>query len=120
MGKTVAGHGNTKRGLEIEAHAEEAVIHWNAPSLALSQQLCKLTLQCMYNARWHAAFSHTGDRGHYGSGARKRKAYFLSATAEKQVAKKAKLGFMARAFGSSTALDRSSNAGSSSSSSSSS
>jgi hypothetical protein len=28
MGKTVAGHGNTKRGLEIEAHAEEAVIHW--------------------------------------------------------------------------------------------
>jgi hypothetical protein len=50
MGKTVAGHGNTKRGLEIEGYAEEAVIHWNAPPLALSQQLCcKLALQRMYN-----------------------------------------------------------------------
>jgi hypothetical protein len=47
MGKMmVAGHGDIKRGLEIEHYAQEAVIrHWNAPPLAKSRGFCEAALK---------------------------------------------------------------------------
>jgi hypothetical protein len=40
MGKAVAGHGDVKRGCDIENYAQEAIIHWNAPLLAKSKGYC--------------------------------------------------------------------------------
>jgi hypothetical protein len=77
MGKKVAGHGDVKRGLEIESYAEEAVIAWNAPPLAQSRWLCEEALQPQYKdskTDWRSAFSHSEARNHHGPGANRKSA----------------------------------------------
>jgi hypothetical protein len=80
MGKMVAGHGDIKRGLEIEHYAQEAVIHWNAPPLATSRGFCEAALKHQFTDHkkdWTSAFSHSSHRDHKGEAGRKRK-HFLS------------------------------------------
>ena len=89
MGKMVAGHGDIKRGLEIEHYAQEAVIrHWNAPPLAKSRGFCEAALKHQFTDHkkdWTSAFSHSSHRDHKGKAGRKRKAFFVSKTMEREV-----------------------------------
>jgi hypothetical protein len=96
MGKTVADHGDVKRGCEIENFAQEAIIHWNAPPLAKSKGYCTAVLQRHFedNKRvsdWRTAFQHKGDRDMCG---KKRQSLFVSDVIKGQLQKKAKFTFL--------------------------
>ena len=95
MGKTVADHGDIKRGnIDIETYTEEAVIHWNGPPPTQSKRICIEALKAMFGARWKTAFEHQVDCTREGRG-RKRKAVFSSATTARLRHQKPKLAFLA-------------------------
>jgi post-segregation antitoxin (ccd killing protein) len=98
MGKTVADHGDIKRGnIDIETYTEEAVIHWNGPPPTQAKGICIAALKAVFGARWKTAFEHGDDRDYRagrGKG-QKRKAVFVSATVARLRRQKPKLAFLA-------------------------
>ena len=97
MGKTVADHADAKRGCKIETYTNEAVVHWNAPPIALARAFCIKVLKQHFGDNWRSAFVHTSDRDRHGAanGARKRKAFVESEVVERIRKQKPKLDFMA-------------------------
>ena len=95
MGKTVADHGDIKRGnIDIETYTEEAVIHWNGPPPAQSKGICIEALKAMFGARWKTAFEHQVEYTEEGRG-KKRKLGLASLTVERLRSEKPKLAFLA-------------------------
>ena len=95
MGKTVADHGDIKRGnIDIETYTEEAVIHWNGPPPTQAKGICIAALKAVFGARWKTAFQHQVDCTEQGRG-RKRKAFVASATVARLRRQKPKLAFLA-------------------------
>ena len=95
MGKTVADHGDIKRGnIDIETYTEEAVIHWNGPPPTQAKGICIAALKAVFGARWKTAFQHQVDCTEEGRG-RKRKAFVTSDTVARLRRQKPKLAFLA-------------------------